>query len=594
MHEGVFFSASLVFSKDMYQKWLDTELLVNKKVLKFPYSYLEDSDFAEVKLGKKGSVQQWLNFLEQQNKNGEEFCEFAYVEKTRKFTMEAYLTTVDVFEEWAKAFGLMISSAALCGAKGYGSFSNDNGLTDISCFYTFVAEKNSFQTLFYDYYDEEKKWLPFKKIWTKKRWTELREKHETWLKKFAKKSFTMKSAGNFGFINNKGDFVIPPTFMNARCFYYGLAAVQGGSSSKWGYIDEQGVVVIPQTFFEAYNFLCGVARVRVDTKKKYPNNRLYGFIDAKGKFVIEPQFVEVEDFVDGRALFKEKGKKGFLDTKGSIVIPPVFVEAWAFANERALVMDGSPYDQNTRCGYIDLNGKMIAPFIFKQAWHFCDGFAPVLNEKGWGYLKPDGSFLVEPSFEQVEYFQKGFAKVKQGGKWGIIDVQGKFVIEPKYEDIQHFPFESNKQAVFGVVVGGKYGLIRDDGKVLVKPQYINIKPFQGNYGAVQIANGKWGYIDLDGEMKIAAQFDNAGSFGEERAFVWQKGVCGIIDTSGKFIVKPTFDYSDVGNFKNGVTYTEKYERYGLITREGKVLFKPQFEVLQGFSEKRILVKFPKL
>lgn len=594
MHEGIFFLASITFPKDTYESWLDSSLTINEKALKFPYDYLADSDFVETVLGKKASVKKWLDFLADQNKKGKEFCEFAYDAKTKKFTMQAYLTTVAIFDYWAKAFGLMIASSFFLKAKGYGSFVNDNGLTRVSCFYTFSADKEEFRTHFYDYYDDQKKWLPFKKIWTQKTWTTIRNQYEKWLKKYPKKSFEVRSAGNFGFIDKKGKFIVPPTFLNALCFHEGMAAVQGGPSYKWGFIDGKNKFVIEPIFQKAFDFLNGVARVTIQTKQAFPRNNLYGFINREGDYIIEPQFVNVEDFADDRALVGDAEKKGYIDTMGKFVIPPAFISAWTFMYERALVGNGLPSDQNTRYGYIDVEGKMITPFRFQKAWHFYEGMAPVFSEKAWGFLHKDGTFLMEPCFEQVEYFQKGFAKVKQDGKWGIIDTKGKLVIEPNYQEIRHFPFDSNKQVVFGVFVNGKYGLIRQDGKVLAEPQFIDIKPFQGNYGAVQTMNGKWGYVDLNGEMKIVAQFENCGPFGEDYAFVWQNGLCGIIDIFGQFIVKPTFDYTDAGHFKNGVTYTERSGRYGLITKEGKVLFEPQFEVLQGFGEKCILVKFPKL
>ena len=45
--------------------------------------------------------------------------------------------------------------------------------------------------------------------------------------------------------------------------------------------------------------------------------------------------------------------------------------------------------------------------------------------------------------------------------------------------------------------------------------------------------GKWGYIDQQGEVAIAPQFDYAADFSEGLAAVQQDGRYGYIDTDGK-------------------------------------------------------------
>src|SRR5579862_394911 len=50
---------------------------------------------------------------------------------------------------------------------------------------------------------------------------------------------------------------------------------------KWGYIDEKGKIVIEPTFESAANFTEGLAAVKANGK--------YGYIDRTGKFVIQPE-----------------------------------------------------------------------------------------------------------------------------------------------------------------------------------------------------------------------------------------------------------------------------------------------------------------
>jgi len=64
--------------------------------------------------------------------------------------------------------------------------------------------------------------------------------------------------GGFGYMDERGAFVIPPTFEQARNFKEGLACVQ--VNGKWGYIDQRGVFVLPPQFTWAYDFSDGMAQ----------------------------------------------------------------------------------------------------------------------------------------------------------------------------------------------------------------------------------------------------------------------------------------------------------------------------------------------
>lgn len=65
--------------------------------------------------------------------------------------------------------------------------------------------------------------------------------------------------GRYGFIDNKGNEIIPLKYDNARDFSEGLAAVEGPGG--WGYIDKNNKVIIPFKFDWADDFVDGYSRV---------------------------------------------------------------------------------------------------------------------------------------------------------------------------------------------------------------------------------------------------------------------------------------------------------------------------------------------
>ena len=56
----------------------------------------------------------------------------------------------------------------------------------------------------------------------------------------------------------------------------------------------------------------------------------WGFIDAKGQYVINPQFDNAGDFSEGLAAVEIGDRWGFIDTKGQYIVKPQFDSAGPF------------------------------------------------------------------------------------------------------------------------------------------------------------------------------------------------------------------------------------------------------------------------
>ena len=62
----------------------------------------------------------------------------------------------------------------------------------------------------------------------------------------------VKQNGKWGFINNKGEFVIEPSYTDARSFSNGFAAVK--VNDKWGFIDMENNMIIEPQFQDVRDF----------------------------------------------------------------------------------------------------------------------------------------------------------------------------------------------------------------------------------------------------------------------------------------------------------------------------------------------------
>jgi len=131
-------------------------------------------------------------------------------------------------------------------------------------------------------------------------------------------------------------------------------------------------------------------------------------------------------------------------------------------------------------------------------------------------------------------------------------------------------------------------------------------------------NNKWGFIDSTGNVKIKPQYNYAGDFSEGLAPVSIGGVetidtinkidgrligdywnivtimkgekWGYIDTSGEFVIKPSYDLGY--EFCNGIAAVLIDKLYGYIDSSGSYTLPPQFSNAQPFYDDYAAVSYP--
>ncbi len=112
--------------------------------------------------------------------------------------------------------------------------------------------------------------------------------------------------------------VIPPQFYEAAEFSEGLALV-GLPMGGRGYVNTRGHMTltfpIDNGISDGAPFSEGVAAVRRETDGKW------GFMDRRGKIVVEPRFSQVRSFSNGLAEVweEEPGRSGYIDNTGAYV-----------------------------------------------------------------------------------------------------------------------------------------------------------------------------------------------------------------------------------------------------------------------------------
>ena len=311
----------------------------------------------------------------------------------------------------------------------------------------------------------------------------------------------VKSGNKWGYINNKGEFVINPQFTSATSFQDGIAKVKSlGDEPKYGYINEEGNYVINPVYTSATAFSEGIACVTTENS--------------------EPVFIDRE----GNTLFSLKTAQSCY----------VFSEGLALFSEN--IFNSENQKEELLFGFINKTGEKTVTAQFYNAEPFSCGLAAVKNSDNlWGFINTEGKIVINFQFEKAELFSEDIAVVSNGENWGAINKEGKYIINPQYEKLSVF---KERKAVY--VKDGKRGYLNKEGEIIINAQFDQAKLFNNGKACVK-SNGLWGYIDSDGKYIINPQFKEASSFYGKYAFAESDDKYGIIDKDGNFTANPQFN-----------------------------------------------------
>ena len=234
--------------------------------------------------------------------------------------------------------------------------------------------------------------------------------------------FKDKETNKYGFINKKGETIIPPNFRDASIFSEGLAAVNIEEGyEKWGYIDMEGNTVIEEKYSIANRFSEGLATVLITGVEDFD-------ITATNWDSLSIGMSSNWLVINKNGNMHSGPFNGFLNRLF------IYSEGFSVVEKHFL---GEVFGYR----FIDKEGNFTTDFDLMDVTRFDEGYAGVqISENSWVFI--DTSFnIVSEKFEEVYPFSDGLAAVKEEGKWGYIDTTFNFVIPAKYDSCGLFLYQ---------------------------------------------------------------------------------------------------------------------------------------------------------
>lgn len=317
------------------------------------------------------------------------------------------------------------------------------------------------------------------------------------------------TADLWGFINTKGETVIPCTFNKAGDFENGLCSVEKNGQKL--VINKSGDVVFNHQ--DVYLFSIGLLKLDAHQDKTYTYN-----IDAKTEIIpINAEFVKI----------KKGDKYGLINTKGETIFPLIYsdIQVGSDLKTFSVVKDRVIKIIQVDKGTYPVDKKIIS------TEGFYNGYAVMKYSNGmFGCIDNQGKIRIAPQYEYIRAFENDVAVVKLNGKWAIIDKYESFVAQPYYDSISAF-----KNKICIVSEKGVHYLMDTNGKILTPDGYSSITLTKGgNY--LLVKNKLKGIANANGKEIISPRYQNIKELSPTLFKVTENDLQGVIDSNQKIIL----------------------------------------------------------
>ena len=306
----------------------------------------------------------------------------------------------------------------------------------------------------------------------------------------------------------------------------------------------------------------------------------YGVINQKGNILLEAKYdkIAADAFFEDDAHYRYDGyivsiktdegyRYGYVSYRGKL-------ETEIKYNELERLSDLGIRDnayllvaENGRYGVLE-NDKQIIPNDY-QSISFDNSNQIFIVQKGkkYGVINLKGEKVIEFNYDELQEAKSGIFIFKKNGKYGIIDVDNNEKVSAKYTNITYQEasdmyiaekenFESDIiDDTFNVKLSGMLlAFNNEEGYIKIKNQenvsYYNFK-FEEKHDTEIFANhtlflrkqnGKYGFVDKDGNVVVDYQYDDATDQNDYGfAGVKKDGKWGSIDANGKIVQEPIYN-----------------------------------------------------
>jgi hypothetical protein len=155
---------------------------------------------------------------------------------------------------------------------------------------------------------------------------------------------------------------------------------------------------------------------------------------------------------------------------------------------------------------------------------------------------------------------------------------------PKVDNTEEVFEES--EGLRGIRRNGRYGFVDSRGRLRIANRYENIGRFREGLAPIMIL-GKWGFVNHEDRVVVNPNFEKAAEFNNNIAIVQRAGKVGVIGKEGQVILPLRYDsIARTG----GLLKLHQQNQSGLADSKGNVLIEPHFDHLELLPNNLVIVR----
>lgn len=240
-------------------------------------------------------------------------------------------------------------------------------------------------------------------------------------------------------------------------------------------------------------------------------------------------------------------------------------------------------------GYVNRYGNMKIGCSFQSVGVFTKSeLAPVINQKGEAFfIDREGDVATAKNDKYTEYgmyVEDLIAAKRKDGKYEYVDSNFDMILQ-EYDYASTFNY-----GIAAVRIGDKWNLINSKGENISGKDYADIKldekqiSYRNERAFVAIEQGRYIMVDGNGTQVGNLEFEDATVFaGESPTSVKINGKWRFINKNGELISEK--EYNDAHAFSNGLAAVCIGDKWGFIDESEEVVIEPEFYDTKDFNEK---------
>ena len=296
------------------------------------------------------------------------------------------------------------------------------------------------------------------------------------------------------------------------------------------------------------------------------NNGKAGVI-KNGQTVIENEYENIEfDATNNIFILQKNAKQGVYDLEGDMILPIQYDD----------IIFAGKYLNATKDGKLlvfDVTGTLQNEESYKSLDPVADGKYSITTNRNnqYGVIDANKTTILENKYSYIEYAFDDYFIVSLDGKLGVIDANNNVIIPVEKDIVQNIKGTNMIQVIDSRTNTSEFYNkkmekveTQSDARIYIKDKYIEVASnnnivyfdfdgnkkesneiFKENKIFAKQKDGKWGYVDKDGNIIVEFKYEMTTNINEYGfGAVKLNGKWGVIDQDGKIIKEPAYELKD--------------------------------------------------